>query len=170
MAMSRFARLKLATKLSALVGVFLTGFLAYTLVAWETIERIKVNGPLYREIVLAKDPVADVLPPPEYIIESYLIVLQMLDTRERAALDSFVERGKRLRLEHDAAAMLQGSDRWLLGIALGIVTLAIWLACLTAKSLVSRLQRSSVALMSTATQISATSKQQQATTGTCRHG
>lgn len=241
--------MKLATKLSALVGVFLTGFLVYTLVAWGTINRIKVNGPLYQEIVLAKDLIADVLPPPEYIIESYLIVLQMVDTKERAELASFIERGKRLRLEYDARhefwlgtlpsgplreamvarsyapaisffeardheflpaiaagdlalarelaqgvlkerydehrravddvvrmstewnlanearanSLLESSVRWLFGIALGIAALAIWLAWLIVRSLVSRLQRSSVALMSTATQISATSKQQQAT-------
>jgi hypothetical protein len=26
--------------------------------------RLKVNGPIYRQIVLGKDPIADILPPP----------------------------------------------------------------------------------------------------------
>ena len=32
-----------------------------------------------KEIVQGKDLIADVQPPPEYIIESYLLVLQMVD-------------------------------------------------------------------------------------------
>src|SRR4051812_13051453 len=35
--MGRFASLKLSTKLSVLVGVFLLGFLSYTLLAWGTL-------------------------------------------------------------------------------------------------------------------------------------
>ncbi len=247
--MGRFANLKLATKLTALVGVFLAGFIVYTMTAWVTLGRIKVNGPLYQEIVLGKDLIADVLPPPEYIIESYLIVLQMVETKDRAELASLTERSQRLRTDYDtrhafwlgalepgplreamlsrsytpavsffeardqeflpaiaaghttlarelaqgllktrydehrravdevvrlamvwnqtnesrANDLLESSLRWLFGIAFGIVAMASWLGWLIVRSLVSRLQRSSVALMSTATQISATSKEQQAT-------
>jgi methyl-accepting chemotaxis protein len=33
---------------------------------------VRVNGPLYDRIILGKDLIADVLPPPEYVIEAYL--------------------------------------------------------------------------------------------------
>src|ERR1700759_1488777 len=33
---------------------------------------VKVGGPLYKQIKLGNDLVADILPPPEYVIESYL--------------------------------------------------------------------------------------------------
>ncbi len=33
---------------------------------------LRINGPVYRQIVLGKDLVADILPPPEYVIEAYL--------------------------------------------------------------------------------------------------
>lgn len=33
---------------------------------------LTVNGPIYQRIVLGKDLVADILPPPEYVIEAYL--------------------------------------------------------------------------------------------------
>ncbi len=33
---------------------------------------LKVGGHLYGQIVLGKDLLADILPPPEYIIEPYL--------------------------------------------------------------------------------------------------
>ena len=38
------------------------------------IGKVKVGGPLYDEIALGKDLVADFRPPPEYIINSFLEV------------------------------------------------------------------------------------------------
>jgi methyl-accepting chemotaxis protein len=46
------------------------------------VQEVQVNGPLYQRIVEGKDIVADILPPPEYIIESYLVVLQMVQEPE----------------------------------------------------------------------------------------
>ncbi len=37
------------------------------------IEKLKVNGPIYKSIVEGKDLVADILPPPLYLIESYML-------------------------------------------------------------------------------------------------
>src|SRR6478672_12125521 len=36
------------------------------------LQHVKVGGPLYDKIKLGNDLVADILPPPEYVIESYL--------------------------------------------------------------------------------------------------
>ena len=61
------------------------------------LEEPKVNGPVYQRIVQGKDLSADVLPPPEYIIESYLVTLQMErmeDKAELAALIGKTEHGK----------------------------------------------------------------------------
>ena len=41
--------------------------------------RTSVNGPLYDQVIEGKDIVADILPPPEYIIESYLNVFELAD-------------------------------------------------------------------------------------------
>ncbi|WP_039852705.1 methyl-accepting chemotaxis protein [Magnetospirillum fulvum] len=46
---------------------------------WIAFNTLKVNGPIYDRVVLAKDLVADILPPPEYIIESYLTTATALD-------------------------------------------------------------------------------------------
>ena len=40
---------------------------------WLALEKLKINGP-YQQIVTVKDLVADILPPPEYIIEPYLVI------------------------------------------------------------------------------------------------
>ena len=34
--------------------------------------QLKVGGPLYNQIKLGNDLIADILPPPEYVIEAYL--------------------------------------------------------------------------------------------------
>jgi len=247
--MGRFSSLRLSTKLALLVGLFLVGLLAFTGVAWQTLGKVKVNGPLYRDIVQGKDVIADVLPPPEYIIESYLVVLQMVEETDKGKVSSYIEHGKKLRGEYEqrhafwiedlapgrlkdfmvtqsyrpamdfyeirdrevipavlsgdgarareiaygkleerydehrravdevvrlataqnieneklAAELVSTSSNTLIGLAAVIVLLVTWTAWLIVRSLVSRLQRSSVALMSTATQIAATSKEQQAT-------
>ncbi|MCF7966039.1 MAG: HAMP domain-containing protein [Methylobacter tundripaludum] len=38
---------------------------------------LNVNGPVYQRIAQGKDIIADVLPPPEYIIEAYMVALQL---------------------------------------------------------------------------------------------
>ncbi|MBP1850021.1 methyl-accepting chemotaxis protein [Rhizobium halophytocola] len=37
---------------------------------------LKVNGPVYHQIVNGKDLVADILPPPLYVVESYMLALE----------------------------------------------------------------------------------------------
>ncbi|MDD4911053.1 MAG: methyl-accepting chemotaxis protein [Sideroxydans sp.] len=55
---------------------------------------------MYQQIVQGKDLVADVLPPPEYIIESYLVSLQ-LEKAEVSERDELVSRLKTLKSEYD---------------------------------------------------------------------
>ncbi len=60
---------------------------------------LKVGGRVYRQIVLGKDMVADILPPPEYIIESYLEATLALQEPANAAAHR--DRLKKLRAEYD---------------------------------------------------------------------
>src|ERR1700704_465761 len=55
------------------------GFSAVVLAGALALSNLKVGGPLYGQIVLGKDLVADILPPPEYILESYLEATLALD-------------------------------------------------------------------------------------------
>lgn len=45
------------------------GIIVLVLTMSVSTERIKVNGPVYVDIIRGKDLIADILPPPEYIIE-----------------------------------------------------------------------------------------------------
>jgi methyl-accepting chemotaxis protein WspA len=99
--LTRLRNLSLSAKLLSLVGTFLAIFLAFAVLVYRTIDREKVNGPIYREIVQGKDLVADVLPPPEYIIEAYLLVLQMVDETDQPSVSRLVEKSKQLRADYD---------------------------------------------------------------------
>jgi methyl-accepting chemotaxis protein len=53
-----------------LVSLVALGFVASSLINKAVMEKTAVNGTVYAEIVLGKDLVADILPPPEYLLES----------------------------------------------------------------------------------------------------
>ena len=249
--MDRFQNLSITQKLSVLALVFLLGFGAFAGLAYRTLMQVEVTGPLYRDVIRNRDLVADVLPPPEYIVESYLVALQMTEAHDKATAQSLIVRGRKLRAEHEARhaywsrepisqdmkdklAEAYGPARafydvWerelvpavsageldkataiaaqklqplydehrrviddvvrmatagvtqdeheaagdvadtrmeLLYLGIFIALSSLLIAAAVARSLVNRLQSSSVALMSTAMQISATSKQQQTTVST----
>lgn len=83
-----FRNLQVGKKLAFLVGVFVVGFFIFGAVSNRTLDILKVNGPMYKRIVDGKDIIADVLPPPKYIIESYLVVLQILDELNKPQPDT----------------------------------------------------------------------------------
>lgn len=68
--------------LERIAGIYtclmVAGLLAITWTSVSTIGTLKVGGPIYTQIVLGKDLIADILPPPEYLIESYLEATQTL--------------------------------------------------------------------------------------------
>ena len=67
----------LAHSLVLLVGLFSLCFVAYGVWSFRTLNEVKVAGPIYQRIIDGKDIIADVLPPPQYIIESYLVCFQL---------------------------------------------------------------------------------------------
>lgn len=99
--MSSFSQLKLTHRFAVLIAVITIGFAVYGGWSFKTLNELKINGPLYQRIVQGKDLVADILPPPEYIIESYLVSLQLLEAADKVDQDRLVERLKTLRGEYD---------------------------------------------------------------------
>ena len=79
----------LATKLYALVGLFAALLIAFGAFAFYTRNRVQIGSENYSRIILGKDLVADILPPPAYILEAYLLTWQAAnaeDAAERARL------------------------------------------------------------------------------------
>lgn len=83
--------IKISTKLFGSLLIIATGFIIFGWYSFYTLNQLKVNGPLYNEIVLGKDLIADVLPPPEYIIESYLTAYELLENIEDTEVVSQLE-------------------------------------------------------------------------------
>lgn len=70
--------LRIRSKLFVVVAIpvivlVLSGLLAYT-----SIQAIKINGPTYEKIKVQDDLIADILPPPEFAVEAYATALQLL--------------------------------------------------------------------------------------------
>jgi methyl-accepting chemotaxis protein WspA len=95
-----FRSLRLTTKLFLLVLICLVGFAAFAVVASRTLGEVRVKGPVYDRIVTAKDVIADVLPPPKYIIESYLIVLQLTEETDPAEITELRKRTTELGAQY----------------------------------------------------------------------
>ncbi|MBY4628202.1 methyl-accepting chemotaxis protein [Rhizobium croatiense] len=50
-----------------------TGLLVSIGLQQSALERLKVNGPVYEQVVYGKDLIADILPPPLFVVESYML-------------------------------------------------------------------------------------------------
>ncbi len=74
-------------------------FAIFSTVAFNALNHLKVNGPIYKRIVQGKDLVADILPPPEYVLESYLVVFQMRDAG-KDELTPLMEKFKSLKNDY----------------------------------------------------------------------
>ena len=102
--------LKISYKLLILIFVFILGFFLFGVVAYKTITNIKINGEMYNEIVLGKDLVADILPPPEYIIESYLTTLQLAKETDKSKIDELINYEAQLKKNYDIRHEVWVSD------------------------------------------------------------
>lgn len=89
-------------KLWLLTGVFVVGFAIFGLIAFSTINTVKVNGNHYNRVVQNKDLLADVLPPPNYIVESYLNAVLLVNSKNVAERQLLIERLRTLKEEYDA--------------------------------------------------------------------
>jgi hypothetical protein len=65
-------RLSISTAIAAFGLLVAAGLAAVVLTGAYALGELKVGGPLYNNIKLGNDLVADILPPPAYVIEAYL--------------------------------------------------------------------------------------------------
>ncbi|MFD1627305.1 methyl-accepting chemotaxis protein [Azospirillum griseum] len=85
----------------AVVSMAVTAmFLAVIVVNSRAFDEFQVNGPVYRTIVRDKDLLADILPPPSYVIESYLTLTLLKDAASDADRKALVNRFQTLKKEY----------------------------------------------------------------------
>jgi methyl-accepting chemotaxis protein len=71
--------LSIKAKLTVLSGLFVAGMLIVNLLAFTTLNEVKVGGPLYSAISDVRSIDSDVSPPPGYLGGARLLVFQMLE-------------------------------------------------------------------------------------------
>ena len=92
-------RLSLSSAIIAFGIVLGLGFAAVVSTSLYALKELKVGGPLYSDIKLGNDLIADILPPPEYVIEAFLEAT--LAMREPGQFAAHGERLVQLRKDYD---------------------------------------------------------------------
>lgn len=93
-------QLKIKNKIFLIICMFLLGFGFFSVYSFRTLSVVRVNGPIYNNIILGKDLVADILPPPEYIIESYLLTFELINETDKTKINELTNRMKDLEAEY----------------------------------------------------------------------
>jgi len=94
------SKLKLTYRFALLIALIASGFSFYGIWSFKTLDQLKINGVLYREIIAANELLADFQPPTQNILEFYLTTVRIHDASgtERSAL---IDRLKTLQSEYE---------------------------------------------------------------------
>jgi methyl-accepting chemotaxis protein len=92
-------RLSISSSIIAFGVLLVIGFAAIVASGTYALRELKVGGPLYSDIKLGNDLVADILPPPAYVLEAYLVAT--LAMREPDQLAAHSERLVQLRKDYE---------------------------------------------------------------------
>jgi methyl-accepting chemotaxis protein len=92
-------RLTISRAIIAFGALAAAGFAAIVLTSTVSLNELQVGGPLYNKIKLGNDLVADILPPPEYVIEAYLEATLAL--HDPASAPAHRERLVQLKKDYD---------------------------------------------------------------------
>jgi methyl-accepting chemotaxis protein len=95
-------RLTIKMRFAIIVSTLVIGFSLFGFATFKAMNTVNVNGPIYQRIVQGKDIIADVLPPPEYIIESYLVALQLTQATDPTEINALVARFQILKTEYES--------------------------------------------------------------------
>jgi methyl-accepting chemotaxis protein len=93
--------LSVNAQITLMLVSFLASFILVSVLGYSAISQVQVTGPIYKRVVQGKDLIADILPPPEYLIEAYQVSLDMMNSEE-SALPAMVEKSRALREDYES--------------------------------------------------------------------
>ena len=96
--MRYFQQLGIQFKLLIPLAIFILAFGGFGLLARRLVHQVRVGSPLYLSILEGKDLLADVLPPPCYVVESYQLVLQLALTENKGERTTLIDKLNRLNV------------------------------------------------------------------------
>ncbi|MEI7795286.1 MAG: methyl-accepting chemotaxis protein [Methylococcaceae bacterium] len=99
--MKKISQLTIKARFGIILSVLIVGFSLFGVATLKAMNTLNVNGPIYQRIVQGKDLIADILPPPEYILESYLVVLQLTHATNTDEILALINRFQILKVEYD---------------------------------------------------------------------
>ncbi|TCN33277.1 methyl-accepting chemotaxis protein [Sinorhizobium americanum] len=80
-------KLNIARGMIVFGGIIAVGLLVSIGIKTYAFDKLRVTGPVYTQIVYGKDLVADILPPPLYTVESYMLAMEAVASPELAAMN-----------------------------------------------------------------------------------
>ncbi len=92
----KFSHMKLKSQLGLMLAVLGSGIVTTSYLDNLGDRELAIHGAHYQQIINHKDLIADVLPPPEYLIESWLTVLEMVSLNNQP-LQALVDKGNTLK-------------------------------------------------------------------------
>ncbi len=95
-------KLRLSGAMSLFGLALAAGLILLSLSAWVSINQVRIGGSLYTKVIAGKDLVADILPPPLYVIEAYLQASTAASDGSQDEASKTASRLKRLRADYDA--------------------------------------------------------------------
>ena len=93
--------LSISKKILGIFALIIVLVLTYGLLTLHSLQTVKVNGALYKQIVLGKDLIGDILPPPEYILETYMVSLKLLHESDSSVLDEDIKKLTQLKADFE---------------------------------------------------------------------
>jgi len=100
MRVARLLRLQsLTAKFGAMLALIVVVFAGLGLFTYSTTNRVKIGGSTYKQLDNYKDLVADVLPPPLFLVEAYVNAHEMCGADTPTKIKATIETSKRLRTE-----------------------------------------------------------------------
>lgn len=92
-------RMRFATILITLIF----GFALFGIASMMAMKKLNVNGDIYHRIADGKELMIDIAPPPEYIVESYAVALElMMQTNSEAEIDQLIQNFDKLKVNYEA--------------------------------------------------------------------
>ncbi len=92
--------MSIKVRLALLGGLTIILLLTISIISFIGMQKTKITGEKYTDIILSKDLIADILPPPEYIIETRLVAFMMLEAQSNEELETLIKKFETLKSDY----------------------------------------------------------------------
>jgi len=100
--MKNSRQLTIKMRFTIILGTLVIGFSLFGIATFKAMNTVNLDSSIYQRIIQGKDIIADILPPPEYIIESYLVALQLSQSTDPAEIGALTARFQTLKTEYES--------------------------------------------------------------------